>query len=97
MRVDTWWQQAPCSALSEIAHGTGRLQPAGIYVCRRIYSWRLLMCYTNSAAARATLYCRCMRAAEGEGHSIRFICAHETTGARSSNTTLHPTSPPQAR
>ena len=59
------------------------------------------MCYTNSAAARATdarctrtLYCRCMRAAEGEGQSIRFICAHETTGARSSNTTLHPTSPP---
>ena len=64
-----------------------------------ICSWRLLMCSANFAAACATdarcirtLYCRCMRAAEGERHSTRFICH---TRRRARTATQRPL-PPQA-
>ena len=57
---------------------------------------------TNSAAACAPTHnayapCvtgACVRAAEGEGHSIRFICAHKTK--RMQHATQRPLPPPPA-
>ena len=58
---------------------------------------------TNSAAACAPTHnayapCvtgACVRSAEGEGHSIRFICAHKTK--RTQHATQRPLPPPPAR
>ena len=102
MIVDTRGTQAPCTAaLGEIAHGTG-----GGGGCRHISDMHVgastvggCSCPTNSADARCThtLCCRCVRASEGEGHSIRFICAtrDDERAQQQHNAPSH--LPPQAR